>query len=101
MNARKPPSKPPNYHLDCRFLDESRSFACGFEVGRLALRMQMGETPLMDEEPIYAEGVEQLRLLAEQLGYDVEIIPVEATSRVFARLFKKPPKSSRPTLRLV
>lgn len=73
MNARKPPEGPPQFELFCKFLDESESFCLGFEAGRIAQRMFAGETPISDPIPIHTANAEQIRLLADSMGYDADI----------------------------
>lgn len=98
MNARKPPD-PPAFSLQCRFLDESESFCLGFEAGRLAQRMHAGESPISDPVPIHTANAEQVRVLADSMGYDADLqdlAPEHPGWSAFC-LTRRPPAAPKPS----
>lgn len=96
MNARKPPPDPPEYQLVCRFVDQSESYVLGFEAGRLAQRMQQGESPINNFTPIHAKNEEQLRLLAEAFGYEADIRHLDPPHGEWASLYLAKPAPKKP-----
>lgn len=67
-----------HYTLAYPFLDDSESFANGFSCGRISFMMGMKLMNIDTREsiPIQSELSEQIRLMADHYGYEVEFHPV-------------------------
>jgi hypothetical protein len=64
-----PPDDAAQYQMAYPFLDQSRSFAMGFQCGAAVARMQLQHQRV--KVTVCTRNVEQLRLAAKHYGYEL------------------------------